>query len=85
MPLSLRGFAVAQSEVVYFTHGVASGDPLADRYFVFGYCQALANPNGETTAGGSRCGIYRYCCVGGGATDATRLYRESRCYRPAAR
>ena len=33
--LSLRGFVVAQSEPVYFTHGVASGDPLADRVILW--------------------------------------------------
>lgn len=33
--LSLRGFVVAQSEAAYFTHGVASGDPLADRVILW--------------------------------------------------
>ena len=41
--LSLRGFVVAQSEAVYFTHGVASGDPWQIGLFCgLGYCQALA-------------------------------------------
>ena len=33
--LSLRGAVVAGSETVYFTHGVASGDPMADRVILW--------------------------------------------------
>ena len=33
--LSLRGFVVADSATVHFTHGVASGDPLADRVILW--------------------------------------------------
>ena len=33
--LALRGFSVQASEPVHFTHGVASGDPLADRVILW--------------------------------------------------
>ena len=33
--LSLRGFAVDKPDAAYFTHGIASGDPLADRVILW--------------------------------------------------
>ena len=33
--LSLRGFAVDKPAAAHFTHGIASGDPLADRVILW--------------------------------------------------
>ena len=33
--LSLRGFAIEKSAAAHFTHGIASGDPLADRVILW--------------------------------------------------
>ena len=33
--LSLRGFAIDTPAAAYFTHGIASGDPLADRVILW--------------------------------------------------
>ena len=33
--LSLRGFAIDQPAAAHFTHGIASGDPLADRVILW--------------------------------------------------
>ena len=33
--IALRGFVVAEEGAAHFTHGVASGDPLADRVILW--------------------------------------------------
>ena len=33
--LSLRGFAIDKPAAAHFTHGIASGDPLADRVMLW--------------------------------------------------
>ena len=33
--LSLRGFAIDEPAAAHFTHGIASGDPLADRVILW--------------------------------------------------
>ena len=57
--LSLRGFAIDTPATAHFTHGIASGDPLADRVIL---CTRVLPGSGHAEA---------VPCIWQVATDAT--------------
>ena len=75
--LSLRGFAVGAPAAAHFTHGIASGDPLADRVILW---TRVLPGSGDAKAMRIPCGLHRWSRKFTYAVEGPTLYRDSREY-----